>query len=241
MGFTITRDSHGCQPRPNTIKYRPVQLRVGRHYLLLLAPFFFSVCASPPRGVIVFCAGDSITAEAYPHYLQQLLNRDGIRARVLNFGRSGYNSGEYLRFLANNEARLKTSRPDFVLLQLGTNDVRVDADRTAEEAFKNNLEKMIAIFQSFRGRSGRPPRILLALVPPVPETTPFPFSPDSSLRIKNEINPAVQAICAEHKIPLVDNYSLFLREPGLLPGVHPSREGYLRLAENWLSSLKPLF
>jgi len=168
------------------------------------------------------------------------MTREGIRARVLSFGQSGFTSGEYLKFLARNEDRLKASRPDFVLLQLGTNDVRLDADRTSVDAFRDNLNRIVAIFRSFRARSGRPPQILLSLVPPVPEATPFPFSPDSSRRITEEINPTVRAICVEQRIPLVDNYSIFIRQPSLLPGVHPSRDGYRLLAENWFRSLKPL-
>src|SRR5512137_1332235 len=100
-----------------------MQIRIGRASVLLLLPLFVSVCASPPRGVIILCAGDSLTAKAYPHYLQKLLNADGLRARVVNRGVSGDTSGEYLAWLTDpaREEAILWDRPDIILLQLGTN------------------------------------------------------------------------------------------------------------------------
>jgi lysophospholipase L1-like esterase len=216
-----------------------MQIRFARHSLILLVPFFVSVCSSASRGVIVICAGDSITAEAYPHFLQRLFNTAGIRARVLNFGRSGNTSGEYLGFLERNKERLKSVRPDFVLLQLGTNDVRVDADSTETPIFADNMIRIIEIFRTFRSRSGKAPRLLLGTVPPAPPG-PLPFSPESARRVSEEINPALRAIADKERISLVDHYALFFREPDLLSGVHPSREGYKRLAESWFLAIKPI-
>jgi len=216
-----------------------MQIRAGRHSLLLLMPFFISVCASSPRGVIILCAGDSITAKAYPHFLQQIFNKEGLKARVLNYGRSGFTSGEYLRFLETNGERLRAERPDIVLIELGTNDVRADADHTPTDAFKDNMKKIIAIFRAFQSRAGKMPQILLATIPPIPSDTPLPFAPESGQRVSEEINPALLSISSEENLPLVDNYALFLNQPDLLPGVHPSRDGYRRLAENWFAALKP--
>jgi lysophospholipase L1-like esterase len=39
---------------------------------------------------------------------------------------------------------------------------------------------------------------------------------------------------------MVDNYTILLDRPLLLPEVHPSREGYRQIARNWYNSLKPL-
>lgn len=217
-----------------------MQIRIGRYSLLLLMPFFISVCASAPRGVIVFCAGDSITAGGYPHFLQRLFNGEGLRVRVLNYGRSGFTSGQYLDFLERNTERLKAERPDFILIQLGTNDVRVDADHTPTDVFRSHMMKIIAVFRGFRNRSGNAPGILLATIPPVPKETPLPFAPESAERVSAEINPAVRSIAAKENLPLVDNYALFLGRPDLLPDVHPSNDGYRFLAGNWFSALKPL-
>jgi len=193
----------------------------------------------PGRGLIVLCAGDSITEQAYPRLLQQALKKEGRRARVLNYGRSGHTTGEYLKFLTSRLDRIETEKPDVVLLQLGTNDVRLDGDRTPLAEFERNLRAIIRIFEGVRNRRGRPTAVLLATIPPIPDGVPFPFGPESARRVVDEINPAVRTIAAELKLVLVDNYALFAAAPGLLPGVHPSPEGYRRLAARWLQALRP--
>jgi lysophospholipase L1-like esterase len=216
-----------------------MQLRLGKHSVLLLMPFFISFCSTSPEGIIVFCAGDSITAEAYPHFLQRIFNSEGRRAKVLNYGRNGHTSGEYLSFLEKNRDRLEAECPDFILLELGTNDVRADIDLTPTSVFKSNMKRIIEIFRSFKSRSGKTPVIFLATIPPVPEGTPLPFTPESVARVEAEINPALKSISQEERIPLVDNFTLFFKEPGLLRGVHPTLEGYRRLARRWFESLQP--
>lgn len=219
-----------------------MQIRIGRASVLLLLPLFVSVCASPPRGVIILCAGDSLTAKAYPHYLQKRLNADGIRARVVNRGVSGDTSGEYLAWLTDpvREEAILWHRPDIILLQLGTNDVRVDGDRTETAQFTANMRKIITHFRGFLTRTADPSLVVLATVPPIPEGTPFPFSPESARRVREEINPAIEALAREFGLPLVDNYRLFEGRPDLLPGVHPTLEGFRLLAGNWYETVRAL-
>jgi lysophospholipase L1-like esterase len=218
---------------------RRVQIQSGRWSILLLMPFFVSACASPPRGLIILCAGDSITAEAYPHFLQQLFNREGPRAKVLNYGRSGHTSGEYLSYLIRNRERVAAERPDFILLELGTNDVRADGDFTPAERFSSQMKEILGIFRTFRSRGGTPPRIFLATVPPVPQGTPFPFTDESVRRVANEINPRIEALARAEDVPLVDFYRLFLEDSSLLSGVHPTRDGYRSMARRWRDALAP--
>ena len=202
---------------------------------------FSSVCAPPaPRTVIILCAGDSLTDSEYPHDLQRLMARDGIPARVINFGRKGDTSGEYRRFLENHRAALADEHPDFILLQLGTNDVRLDGDLTDAPAFARNMRAILACFRGFTDRQGGTSSVLLASIPPVPESAAFPFGPASRERVVREINPALRDLAREERLVFVDNYALFSASPELLPGVHPSREGYRRLARNWYSVLAPL-
>jgi len=217
-----------------------VQIQAGRWSAVLLVPFFVSFCGSSPRGVIILCAGDSLTAEAYPHFLQQILNREGPRSRVLNYGRSGHTSGEYLSYLLRSREKFAAERPDFILLQLGTNDVRTDVDFTSTERFVSQIKEITAVFRTFKSRSGKPPRILLATIPPIPQGTPLPFTGESVRRVGEEINPAIRALARAEEVVLVDNYNLFLNNAALLPGVHPTREGYRLLARNWHAALKPL-
>jgi len=207
--------------------------------LFLVLIFLLTFCSHEFPGFIIFCAGDSITEAGYPPFLKRILNKDGIRTKVLNFGRSGFTSGEYLRFLERNKKTLVAEEPDFVLLQLGTNDVREDGDSTSSEDFESNMGKIIDIFREFRNRRGEKTVILLATIPPIPIKTSFPFSSHSRERVKTEINPLIEKISEEKQILMVDNYSLFLKFPHLIFEVHPTQEGYRALAENWYQSLKP--
>ncbi len=217
-----------------------MQIQIGRVSVLLLLPFFVAVCVAPPRGVIVLCCGDSITAGGYPHYLQRLFAADGIRARVLNRGRSGNRSAEYLSFLGHNEAELRGLKPDFILLQLGTNDVRTDLDRTPTPEFEANMREILRRLREFRGRDGKPSRILLGSIPPVPEGRVVAFDQESRLRVTTEINPAIRRLAESAGLPFVDNFAIFPGRPDLLSDVHPSREGYKALAAGWYRALKPL-
>lgn len=208
-------------------------------WILLVSVLLFS-CSAPPSNYIIFCAGDSMTESGYPLFLKTICKQQGIRTRILNQGKSGNTSGEYLNFLENNLTEMAASRPDFICLQLGTNDVRTDHDHTSSEAFLTNMKEIIRLFRDFRTRSGKAPHILLSTIPPIPENTPFPFAPESSDRVKEEINPLIQKLAAEEKLTLVDNFSVFLGSPDLLPDVHPSDAGYEALARNWFAALKKL-
>jgi lysophospholipase L1-like esterase len=205
--------------------------------LIVAALGAFCSCSRPERGVVILCAGDSITEQGYPRYLRAALRADGVRARVLNFGRSGNTSAEYLAFLKQSGDRLRAERPDIVLLELGTNDVRVDGDRVTAADFEKNIREIVGIFKGFRTRADKPPAVFLAAVPPVPERSPFPFGPGSAARVSAEINPAVRAVCADLGLGFVDNYALFAASPDLLPGVHPSPEGYRAMAANWYAAI----
>lgn len=198
-----------------------------------------SACAPAGKGAVVFCAGDSLTQEAYPLFLRRAFNREGIPARVLNYGRSGYTSGEYLAFLQKNKAQLIEDKPDFILLQLGTNDVRTDRDSTPTAKFRENMTAIIGAFRSYRTRSGRVSRLLLATIPDIPPGDHKNFGPESARRVKEEINPAIREIAAAAGITVVDQQAVFAARPDLLPAIHPVRDGYREMAEAWLKALRP--
>jgi len=200
---------------------------------------FFVVCSSSSRGIIIICAGDSITEAEYPRHLRRLLNQEGYRVQVHNYGRKGNNSREYLAFLRKAEKELARLRPDFILLQLGTNDVRADSDFTSASEFDRTMRQIVAIFEGMSNRQGKKPSILLATIPPLPENPSPPFVPESAARVMEEINPIIRRIAADRGLKLVDNYSLFVENPHLLPDIHPTSEGYMLLARNWHDHLKP--
>lgn len=214
-------------------------MALGKRLILLLS-ILFVFCSTPPQGIVVLCAGDSLTAADYPRHLRRLLSRDGFRVRVLNHGRKGNTSGEYLSFLRQHQSELGREHPDFILLQLGTNDVRADGDFTPAEAFVGNMKNILAVFREFRDRRGEKSQILLATIPPLPENFSPPFGPRSRQRVSREINPLIAKLAADENLVLVDNYSLFLKFPQFLPAVHPSGEGYRLMAENWYAAIRLL-
>ena len=207
-------------------------------FFLLILIFQISGCSSRQKTVIIFCAGDSLTNSLYPSFLKNKLISEGIRAKVYNFGQNGNNSGQYLKFLMRNKKWMREKHPDFVLLQLGTNDVRMDSDFTQTHKFYSNMKKIISIFKKFKNRKGKNTKILIATIPPLPNQIKFPFTEKSKERIEREINPTIRKIAMEENLILVDNYSLFIKNPDLLPNVHPNEEGYKAMAENWYSELK---
>ncbi len=191
-----------------------------------------------PRNVIILCAGDSITEQGYPPFLGGLLRRKGLRVRILNYGRRGNTSAEYLNYLKTNAGKIDSERPDFVLIELGTNDVRLDGDSVSRDAFEKNLEKIVTILGRLQTRTGGRPDLLLATIPPIPNGMPFPFGAESARRVVEEINPAIRKIAARCGLVVVDNHALFLAAPDLLPEIHPSRQGYKAMAGNWFRALE---
>jgi lysophospholipase L1-like esterase len=188
---------------------------------------------------LILCAGDSITAASYPDRLRERLEREGYRVRVENAGRNGNTSGEYLRFLRASRLHERT-RPAIVLLQLGTNDVRIDGDRTPTERFRRNLSEIIDLVEAGGQASSCVPIILLATIPAIKVVVPDHFDHTSMLRVELEINPAIREIAAARGLPLVDNHALFAARPELLPDIHPTEAGYAALADNWHDALVPL-
>jgi len=188
--------------------------------------------------LVIMCAGDSITRGAYPDYLQENLDRAGIKAKVINMGVPGNTSGEYLTYLKSRRV-LQEIRPDIVLLELGTNDVRTDGDHTETTRFIANMNQIIDLIHNY---GGPPPRILLATVPPIviDEGHRLHFNEESKRRVVEEINPAIIQITKDRELLLLDVYQLFQQQPGFLPGIHPSQEGYKAMADAWFDRLIPL-
>ncbi|MBN1939819.1 MAG: SGNH/GDSL hydrolase family protein [Candidatus Aminicenantes bacterium] len=210
-------------------------------FLITATAVSSAACRPEGRGLIILCAGDSLTEGGYPPFLRRMLQREGVLVRVGNYGRSGAASGEYLSFLMENEDRFKEERPDIVLITLGTNDVRTDHDSTPTEVFRQNLLAIIERFRTFRSRGGRIPRIMLSTIPPVPPDDLPNFNAGSARRVEAEINPAIREIANAAGIPLVDHHTALAARPDLLPGVHPSSEGYRLMAETWRKAIPKVF
>jgi lysophospholipase L1-like esterase len=197
-----------------------------------------STRAAAAAPVVVLAAGDSITAATYPRYLQELFDRAKLPARVVNAGVKGHTSGEYLAYLRSSRLLPRTN-PDVVLLQLGTNDVRIDGDHTETARFSRQMTEILDAVLGHQTPRGRRPVVFLSTIPPVVVAIPRFFDASSRRRVVEEINPAIRRLAQERGLPLVDTYELFVRHPEWLPEIHPNEDGYRAMARQWFERLEP--
>jgi lysophospholipase L1-like esterase len=189
---------------------------------------------------VILCAGDSITASSYPGYLQALMTRDGLLVQVINAGVKGDSTAEYIHYLEKSRIVERTD-PSWILLQLGTNDLRIDSHATSIVQFRKNLESILDRIGRQYSRDGSAPRVILATIPPIPVEIRWHFNAGSRARVEAEINPAIRDIARRRGLILADHHAIFAVRPDLLlQDIHPSEEGYRVLAEAWHRILAPL-
>ncbi len=190
---------------------------------------------------ILLCLGDSITESKwgnYPTMLNKIFQKNGVHITAISLGRPGNTSGEYLKYFKKSNI-LKKYMPDYIIIMLGTNDVRVDSDNTPTREFKKNISKIIEIIRDFERKAGKKVIINLATIPPLFTPSLETFTKNSAKRIEEEIVPAIKKIANEYQIGIIDIHSMFLKNRDLLPGVHPSPGGYYKIAKEVFISLSP--
>jgi lysophospholipase L1-like esterase len=185
--------------------------------------------------LVILCAGDSLTAGSYPEWLQSKCDEEKRDIIVINKGVKGHTSREYLIYMEQQKI-LKACDPDIILLQLGTNDVRIDADNTPTSQFIEHMNLIIKKMIVYQNSKGKTPAILISSIPPITTTSPT-FNKDSVRRVEHEINPVIKRLAEKWNLLFVDNYQLFIENPELLPDIHPNEKGYKAMAENWYKAL----
>lgn len=212
--------------------------------VVLAAAVFFGTrrATGPNRARVILCLGDSMTEGdygGYPAQMRLLAKETGYGVRIVSAARPGNNSREYLAFLRNSDLPRKYN-PDIVLLMLGTNDARVDGDRTPVDEFERNMNLIVdRIEGAGDGRRQRLPNLFLATIPPIFLIDLPNFSAESRRRIGGEINPAIRRLAGKRNLHLVDAERLFLENPDLLPGIHPDAAGYRRMALTFFAAIRP--
>jgi lysophospholipase L1-like esterase len=205
---------------------------------------------SPPtlRVARILAFGDSITwgttsqpvitsltaglPESYPFKLQTLVTAryTAQTITVSNAGVAGekvLDSGTLKRF---NDA-LSEAKPELVLLMEGANDLN-NISGSVNEAITvivGNLEEMV----KEAGRRGIP--IVVATLPPER------VSKRSAAEFVPRFNDAVRAMAAKKGGILVDVNAQFPESLIGQDGLHPTEEGYQRLAEIYLEAIKGLY
>ncbi len=202
-------------------------------FLAFLLGFYWHYSQGKSKPVKILCIGDSITESSYgsyPKYLRALLKEYGIKADVISAARPGNTSGEYLRFLKRSEI-LKKSNPSIVLIMLGTNDVRIDSDRTSKKKFILNMKEIIRIVKKYGERKNKRILIFLLTPPPIFNIDIKTFDESSKKRLKKEIVPAIRGLARKNNLKLIDTFSFMKNKKSLIPGIHPSQEGFYKMAK----------
>lgn len=189
------------------------------------------------KPLTVACLGDSITAlSGYPAVLETML-RDRLRrpVRVQNFGRPGANAREFSNAFTRDDA-LGAADADVLLIQLGSNDARVDSDRETRDEFRTSLTSIVDRAKRCRSPRGSLPRVALAMVPPIRTARP-PFGEISASRIETEINPTIREVARSEAVELIDPSAIYEAADALDDGIHPTLAIAERLAAVWTDLL----
>jgi len=222
-------------------------LKIRTITLLVFAVLAVSSClAAAPAGkdapVKIVCFGDSITEgyllsrpaeESWPGVLARLLDaRDGKgKFQVVNAGISGQDTRQGLKRL---DALLASEKPDWILMEYGTNDLWSSRHMTPSDTEKN-LKEMITRMKAANVR------VIIATLPPVGDME----------REVAERNEAIRRVAADTGTPLVD-INAFVEEKLTAAGgrdkkssweklytledsfLHPNASLAAMLAERWL-------
>lgn len=192
---------------------------------LLLWPAGLLSAADRP---ILVCYGDSITAglglrdgEAYPDFLQKLLDERGYAYKVINQGTSGATTKDALDGLPY----VLRLHPAIVIVEFGGNDgLRgLPVDQT-----RSNLDQVLA------GLEKAHVKILLAGI-----TLPPDYGPDYIL----SFDKIFRNLAAKHHIAVVPMlYKDLIHVPGTIQGdgIHPTAKGSAIIAGTLFPVLKPL-
>jgi lysophospholipase L1-like esterase len=202
--------------------------------------FMLVSCAEKTRDELVIgCVGDSLM-RPMPFHFKKLMRGLERRVEVAGWAQGGMTVRSYLDFYKRRFPRGKTKNPDFVLIQLGTNDVwsLIEGDFTLDE-FKADLKEILKEFRTYSNGRGRSSHVLIANVPfRIGEE----YGPINRF-VKNTLNPSIATIAKEEGLFLVDNYRVLNNRPHLYSadGVHPNRIGERALAQNWIIAIKKVY
>lgn len=180
----------------------------------------------------VACIGDSITegagtsnpaTQAYPAQLGGVL---GSGFTVSNFGVSGttmLKAGDNPYWNQTAFTNAKTSNPDIVVIQLGTNDSKPWNWDNNKSSYISDYKAMIDVFQALESK----PEIYVCL-PAKAFSSAYEISEDN---LANEIRPAIIQMAKEKKVSLIDLYDATKNASADIPdGVHPNDAGAALLA-----------
>ena len=188
----------------------------------------------------ICCVGDSLM-RPMPAHLREIFQTSEVKFRIRDWSQGGLSSVTYQEFYARHAEQWMKTRPDFILIQLGTNDALPLLQKSySPEDFEVNMKTIINRFREFAGGHSPRPQIFLATVPLFHEGD---LAKEKNRVIKKTINPSIRRIAKEKKLTLVDNYSVLKNKPKLYDsdGIHPNHQGENAIANNWARAIRLTF
>lgn len=177
---------------------------------------------------ILVCFGDSITAghglpygQAYPDFLQKILDARGYAYKVVNQGTSGATTKDALAALPY----VLRMHPAIVVVEFGGND---GLRGLPVSQTRNNLDQVLTAFESAHVK------IVLAGI-----TLPPDYGPDY-IRSFDRI---FSDLAAKHHVAFIPMlYRNLIHVPGTIQddGIHPTAKGSAIIADTVFSVLRPL-
>ena len=188
--------------------------------LIFAMPLIFDPLIGFARPPEVLAFGDSLTAglgltdrQAFPAQLEARLRQEGIELHIVNAGVSGDTTTDGL---ARLDWSLST-KPDFVILELGANDALRGID---PKIVRDNLDTMIGRIQASGAKM-----LLMGMV------APANWGPE----YQHAFDAIYPALAKAHGVPL---YPFFLEGVAMNPdlnqadGIHPNERGVAVLVEH---------
>jgi acyl-CoA thioesterase-1 len=177
---------------------------------------------------VLVCYGDSITAgrglaygQAYPDFLQKILDARGYTYRVINQGTSGATTKDALAGLPF----VLRLHPAIVIVEFGGND---GLRGLPVEQTRNNLDQVLTALENAHVK------IVLAGI-----TLPPDYGPDY-IRSFDQI---FRDLAVKHRVAFIPMlYQNLINVPGAIQddGIHPTAKGSAIIADTIFPVLKPL-
>ena len=213
-----------------------------RSFFIVLLIALVSACSNSNKPIVdqdhydhvikIACVGNSITygmgikhrdSLSYPAQLQRMLG-DGFEVR--NFGvsaRTLLSNGDLPWIKEKEYQQALEFEPDLVLIKLGTNDTKPH-NWVHKDDYKADYIELIKSFQSL---DSHPIVVPMKAVPAFPDHWGIT---DSIIRL--ELNPKIEEIAKEMKLPMIDLYTPLIGRADLFPDrIHPTAKGAAIMAE----------
>jgi len=189
-----------------------------------------------PDELTICCAGDSLM-RPIPTHLRALMLSKGRRIDIKDWGRGGLSSRTYMPFYRKRLQKQMSSDVDFILLQLGTNDVRpLYSGEYSLVQFEANLKLIVDEFKKFPASRDNPVKILMASIPPFYA----PEYKEMNHFIQGKLNPVIKNLSETEAVFFVDNWKVLSNRAQLYSpdGIHPNADGERVLTQNWIRAMR---